>query len=190
MIFSEIVKKNRSYRVYYEEKVIPNDTLIEFVDNARLIPSSMNLQLSKYYIADYDKRHIVFPHLKWAAYLADWDGPKEGERPAAYIIILSDQNISSNVKFDHAIAAQTILLSAVEKDMGGCIIGTIINKEGLAQSLNIPDHCTIELVVALGFPKEKIILKEINPGDDIKYYRDSEGNHYVPKRKLADIIIS
>jgi nitroreductase len=190
MIFSEIVKKNRSYRVYYEEKSIPSNTLMELVDNARLIPSALNLQPLKYYIADYDKRNVVFPHLKWAGYLADWDGPTDGERPAAYIIILSDKNISANVKWDHAIAAQTILLGAVSKDLGGCIIGTIIDKEGLAQSLNISDNFTIELIIALGFPKENIILKEINPGDDIKYYRDSEGNHYVPKRKLSDIIIN
>ncbi|MCL1865002.1 MAG: nitroreductase family protein [Spirochaetes bacterium] len=188
-MFSEIIKKNRSYRVYYEEKVIPADTLLEFVDNARLIPSALNLQPLKYYIAGYDKRDLVFPHLRWAGYLTDWDGPAAGERPSAYIIILSDKNISSNVKWDHGIAAQTILLSAVSKDMGGCMIGNI-NKESLSQSLNIPDNCTIEFVIALGFPKEKIILKEINNGDDIKYYRDSEGNHYVPKRKLTDIIIS
>jgi nitroreductase len=190
MIFSEIVKKNRSYRRYYEEKIIPTDTLVEFVENARLTPSTRNLQPLKYYIVDYDKRNIVFPHLKWAALLTDWGGPQEGERPAAYIIILSDKNLSTAAKWDEGIAAQTILLGAVSKDMGGCIIATVINKEDLMQSLNIPDNFTIELVIALGFPKEKIILKEINPGDDFKYYRDSEGNHYVPKRKLADIIIS
>ncbi|MCL2156289.1 MAG: nitroreductase family protein, partial [Leptospirales bacterium] len=113
MIFSEIVKKNRSYRIYYEEKEIPADTLMEFVDNARLIPSTLNLQPLKYYIINYDKRDLVFPHLRWAGYLKDWDGPEKGERPSAYIIILSDKNISANVKWDHGIAAQTILLSAV-----------------------------------------------------------------------------
>ena len=189
MNFSEIVKKNRSYRVYHEEKVIPSDILLEFVDNARLIPSAMNLQPLKYYIVDYDKRNLVFPHLKWAAFLSDWDGPKEGERPAAYIIILSDKNLSPNVKWDHGIAAQTILLSAVSKDMGGCIIGNL-NREAVSQSLNIPDNYTIELIIALGFPNENIILKEMNSGDDFKYYRDAEGNHYVPKRKLTDIVIS
>lgn len=188
MNFSEIVKKNRSYRVFYEEKKISSDILMELVDNARLIPSVLNLQPLKYYIVDYDKRNLVFPHLKWAGYLTDWDGPEEGERPAAYIIILADKNIFANVKYDHGIAAQTILLGAVSKDMGGCIIGNI-NRESLTQALEIPDNFTIELVIALGFPKEKIVLKEINSGDDMKYYRDSEGTHYVPKRKLADIII-
>ena len=188
MSLSEIVKKNRSYRVYHEDKVISPDMLLEFVDNARLIPSAMNLQPLKYYIVNYDQRNLVFPHLKWAAYLADWDGPAEGERPSAYIIMLSDKNISPNVKWDHGIAAQTILLSAVSRDMGGCIIGTV-NREAVSQALNIPDSYAIELVIALGYPNEKIVLKEINNGDDMKYYRDADGVHYVPKRRLADIVV-
>ncbi len=189
MKFHEIVKKNRSYRRFYEEKQIPQLTLLKLVDIARLIPSAQNLQPLKYYIAEYEERNKVFPYLKWAGYLTDWDGPVDGERPSAYIIILSDKKISSNVRWDHGIAAQTILLGATSKELGGCIIGSI-NKESLASLLNIPDDYMIELVVALGYPKENVILKEIENGDDIKYYRDDEGNHYVPKRKLVDIIIN
>jgi nitroreductase len=188
MNFDDIVKKSRSYRRFYEDKQIPFETLKNLVNNARLIPSGQNLQPLKYFIADYGRRESVFPYLKWAGYLTDWDGPVEGERPAAYIIILSDTSISKNVKYDHGIAAQTILLSAVSKDLGGCIIATV-NREALAQKLNIPAQYTIELVIALGYPKENVIIKEIDKDGDIKYYRDSEGNHYVPKRKLDDIII-
>ncbi len=189
MKFHEIVKKSRTYRRFYEEKEIPRLALLKMVDNARLIPSAQNLQPLKYYIVEYEQRNIVFPHLKWAGYLADWDGPAEGERPSAYIVILSDQKISKNVKYDHGIAAQTIILGAVSKEMGGCIIGSI-DKDGLSAALDIPEDLTIELVIALGFPKENVIITEIENGGDIKYYRDSEGNHYVPKRKLADIIIN
>ncbi len=189
MKFHEIVKKSRSYRRFEEEREIPQLALLKLVDNARLIPSAQNLQPLKYYIVEYHQRNVVFPFLKWAGYLTDWDGPVEGERPSAYIIILSDQNISKNVKWDHGIAAQTILLGAASKEMGGCIIGSI-DREGLSAALSIPENFTIELVVALGFPKENVIIKEIENGEDIKYYRDSEGNHYVPKRKLIDIIIN
>ena len=189
MKFDEIVRKSRSYRRFFEDKQIPHETLKQLVDNARLIPSAQNLQPLKYYIAGYDKRKSVFPYLKWAGYLADWDGPVEGERPAAYIIILSDTEISKSVKYDHGIAAQTILLGAVSMEMGGCIIATV-NRDSLAQTLQIPGQYTIELVIALGYPKENVIIKEIDKGGDIKYYRDSEGNHYVPKRKLEDIIIT
>jgi len=189
MKFDEIVRKSRSYRRFFEDKQVPVETLKKLVDNARLIPSAQNLQPLKYYIVDYDKRESVFPYLKWAGYLTDWNGPVEGERPAAYIIILSDTEISKNVKYDHGIAAQTILLGAVSKEMGGCIIATV-NRDALVQTLQIPSQYTIELVIALGHPKENVIIKEIDKNGDIKYYRDSEGNHYVPKRKLDDIIIT
>ena len=189
MKFHEIVKKSRSYRRFYEEKEIPQLALLKLVDNARLIPSAQNLQPLKYYIVEYEQRNIVFPHLKWAGYLADWDGPVEGERPSAYIIILSDKKISPNVKWDHGIAAQTILLGAVSKEIGGCIIGSI-DRPALSAALDISDDYTIELIIALGFPKENVIVKEIENGEDIKYYRDKEGNHYVPKRKLIDIILN
>jgi nitroreductase len=189
MNIDEIVKKSRSYRRFYEDKQIPFDTLKQLVDNARLIPSAQNLQPLKYYIADYSRREAVFPFLKWAGYLTEWDGPVQGERPSAYIIILSDTGIAKTVKYDHGIAAQTILLSAVSKDLGGCIIATV-NREALAEALKIPEQYTIEMVIALGYPKENVIIKEIDNGGDIKYYRDSDGNHYVPKRKLNDIIIS
>ena len=189
MKFHEIVKKSRSYRRFYEDKEIPRLALLKLVENARLIPSAQNLQPLKYYIVEYPQRGTVFPYLKWAGYLPEWDGPTEGERPSAYIIILSDKNISRNVKWDHGIAAQTILLGAASKEMGGCIIGSI-DMDGLASALDISADYTIELVIALGFPKENVIIKDIENGNDIKYYRDSEGNHYVPKRKLADIIIN
>ncbi len=189
MKFHEIVKKSRSYRRFYEDRIIEQKTLLKLVDNARLIPSAQNLQPLKYYIADYQERNKVFPYLKWAGYLTDWDGPVEGERPSAYIVIVSDTSISKNVKWDHGIAAQTLLLGAVSKELGGCIIGSI-DREGLAASLALPDELTIELVIALGYPKENVILKEIESGGEIKYYRDSDGNHYVPKRKLADIIVN
>jgi nitroreductase len=189
MKFHEIVRKSRSYRRFDEQKEIPQLALLKLVDNARLIPSGSNLQPLKYYIVEYDQRNIVFPFLKWAGYLADWDGPVEGERPSAYIVIVSDKKISPNVKWDHGIAAQTILLGAASKEMGGCIIGSI-DREGLAAALSISEDYTIELVIALGYPVEKVVIKEIENGDDIKYYRDSEGTHYVPKRKLADIILN
>ena len=189
MKFHEIVKKSRSYRRFYEQKEIPQLALLKLVENARLIPSAQNLQPLKYYIVEYQQRNTVFPYLRWAGYLPEWDGPVEGERPSAYIIILSDKNISKNVKWDHGIAAQTIVLGAASKEMGGCIIGSI-DREGLASALDLSEDYMIELIVALGFPKENVVIKEIENGDDIKYYRDKEGNHYVPKRKLKDIIIN
>jgi nitroreductase len=189
MEFIDIVKKNRSCRRFDENKAITKETLTYLVNLARLTPSAQNLQPLKYIIAaEPDKCNKIFRSLLWAGYLTEWAGPEPGERPSAYIIILSDKEISKAVKWDHGIAAQTILLGAVSEGFAGCIIGSA-NKYQLRSSMKIPDQYEIELVIALGYPKEKIIIEDIENGESIRYYRDPEGNHHVPKRKLDDIIL-
>jgi len=188
-MLKELILKNRSYRRFYEEENIDNSTLADLVDLARLSASGANKQPLKYITStNREINEKIFSCLAWAAYLKDWDGPEKGERPNAYIIILGDKNISTSFGCDHGIAAQSILLGAVEKGYGGCIIGSI-KKEDLSRLLMIPDQFEILLVIALGKPKEKVIIEEISSDGDIKYYRDENGIHHVPKRKLEDIII-
>ncbi len=134
------------------------------------------------------KNALIFPHLAWAGYLKDWPGPCEGERPSAYIIILGDTRISKSFGCDHGIAAQSILLGATERGLGGCIIGTV-QREQLHKALDIPSAYQILLVLALGKPKEKVVLESVGPDGNIKYWRDSKGVHHVPKRALDDIIL-
>ena len=87
------------------------------------------------------------------------------------------------------IVAQTILLGAVEKGLGGCILGNVDRKE-LAKLLQIDmERFTIDLVLALGKPKETIVLTELPENGDTRYYRDKEQVHYVPKRSLEDLIL-
>jgi len=112
----------------------------------------------------------------------------EGERPAAYIVILGDKGITQNFGCDHGIAAQSILLGAREKGLGGCMIGSI-TRDRLRELLNISDQYDILLVIALGKPKEKVVLEEAALGGNIKYWRDAQGVHHVPKRRLEDIIL-
>lgn len=188
-MLKELILKNRSYRRFYEEENIDNSTLADLVDLARLSASGANKQPLKYITStNREINEKIFSCLAWAAYLKDWDGPEKGERPNAYIIILGDKNISTSFGCDHGIATQSILLGAVEKGYGGCIIGSI-KKEDLSRLLMIPDQFEILLVIALGKPKEKVIIEEISSDGDIKYYRDVNGIHHVPKRKLEDIII-
>lgn len=120
--------------------------------------------------------------------MPDWPGPIAGERPAAYITILLDREIDADAGIDHGIAAQSILLGAVEKGLGGCMISTIY-RDQLRDVLKVPGRYEILLVVALGKPKEEVVIEEVEAGKDIKYWRDANKVHHVPKRKLADIII-
>jgi nitroreductase len=131
---------------------------------------------------------LVFPHLAWAGYLKEWPGPVEGERPSAYVIILGDGQITPSFGCNHGIAAQSILLGAVEKGFGGCIIASV-QREGLREALKISPRYEILLVLALGKPKETVVIDNVAPSGDIKYWRDSQSVHHVPKRSLDDIIL-
>jgi nitroreductase len=189
IMLKDLVTKSRSYRRFIQDSPVSIETLSELVDLARLTPSGRNVQPLKYVlINDPTVTARVFPKLGWAGYLLDWKGPVEGERPPAYIFILLDKSISPTSGVDQGIAAQTILLGAAEKELGGCIVATI-RKEELAKLLNLEYKYEILLVLAIGKPLEKVYLEELPESGNIKYWRDPEGGHHVPKRPLKDIIL-
>jgi len=185
----ELITQNRSYRRFYQNHKISTEELKDLVELARLSASGRNLQPLKYYLsADEETNQKIFSTLAWAGYLKDWDGPKVGERPTGYIIILGDTRLTSNYFCDHGIAAQSMLLGAVEKELGGCIFASIQRKK-LKELLNIEEYFEVLLVIALGKPKEEVVVEEVQNGD-IKYYRDENQVHHVPKRSLDELIIS
>jgi nitroreductase len=186
----DLVLKNRSYRRFYQDVSVSLETLRQLVDLARLSASAANVQPLKYILsADPHRNALIFPCLAWAGYLKDWPGPAEGERPAAYIVILGDKMLKQSFGCDHGIAAQSILLGATEKGLGGCMIGSV-DRQQLSQVLAIPPHYEILLVIALGQPKEIVLIEAVGPDGDIKYWRDAQGRHHVPKRSLTEIIVS
>ncbi|MHB9033553.1 MAG: nitroreductase family protein [Anaerolineae bacterium] len=188
-MFRELVIKNRSYRRFNSQVKITRTTLEELVDLARCSASASNRQPLKYILsAEPERNAAIFSTLAWAGYLKDWSGPAEGERPTGYIIILLDRDISANAGCDHGIAAQTILLGACERGLGGCMLGAV-QREELRRLVNIPERYDILLVVALGAPVEAVVLEALPVNGDIKYYRTADLVHHVPKRALHDIIL-
>jgi len=189
-MISELVKANRSCRRFYEDHQVALKTLEELVDLARLSASGGNLQPLKYILACRpDVNTEIFSCLAWAGYLKDWPGPEAGERPSGYIVILGDTTISKEFGVDHGIAAQSMLLGAREKGLAGCIMGTI-NRKDLRPILNIESHLKILLVVAIGKPKEEVVIEPVGPNGNIRYWRDAEAVHHLPKRALSDLILA
>ena len=187
-MLKDLVAKNRSYRRFYQSVEITEQQLYEWVDLARLSASGRNAQPIKYILScNSEKNDKIFSTLAWAAFLTDWDGPVEGERPAAYLIQLLDTGIANQFFCDDGIAAQSILLGAVESGFGGCIFRSI-NKPKLMQLLEIPDQFQIINVIALGKPKEVVVIDEMQNGN-FKYWREENGVHHVPKRNLDDLIL-
>lgn len=187
-MLKDLITHNRSYRRFYQDVQIDYNTLEELVNLARLSASAANKQPLKYILFNEPTiNKEIFGTLAWAAYLKDWVGPEEGERPSAYIIVINDTEIASPFpQVDLGIACQSILLGAIEIGLGGCILAGI-NKNKLREILNLPEQYEILAVIALGKPKETVVIEAAK--DDIKYWRDSEDVHHVPKRTLKEIVL-
>lgn len=189
MDFGTLLAKNRSCRRFDQARTLDQRTLVKLIALTRFCPSGANRQPLKYLIACHPEKNAdIFRHLGWAKWLPDWSGPAEGERPAGYVVILGDRRIADRFDHDAAIAAFGILLAATEQGLGGCMIGWI-DREGLGQTLAIPDQFEILLVVALGAPKETVVLEDATSPDDFPYWRDSDGTLHVPKRPLAELLV-
>ena len=188
MNLKELIFKTRSYRRFDESSRIDEKTIESLIDLARLSASGANKQPLKYlYFNSVKDCEKIFPYLAWAGYLTEWPGPDKGERPSGYIMILGDKKISELFGIDHGIAAQSIMLGATEAGLGGCIIASI-KREELVNELSIPDNLDILLILALGKPVENVIMEEIK-NSDVKYWRDTDKNHHVPKRSLNELIV-
>ena len=189
-MISELVEANRSCRRFYEDHQVALKTLEELVDLARLSASGANFKPLKYILAcQPDVNAEIFACLAWAGYLKDWPGPEPGERPSGYIVILGDTTISKEFGVDHGIAGQSMLLGARDKGLAGCMLGSI-NRKDLRPILNIESHLKILLVLAIGKPKEKVVIETVGADGNIRYWRDAQAVHHVPKRALTDIIVA
>ncbi|MGW8286823.1 MAG: nitroreductase family protein [Desulfobulbales bacterium] len=185
----DLIRKTRSFRRFKEDEPVDRATLHYLVELARLGGSARNMQPLKYVLASKPGINArIFPHLGWAGYLNDWPGPVEGERPSAYIICLLDTRLSKEADCDLGIATQNIMLGATEKGLGGCRIASISPQ--LRNVLELAEHLQILLVIALGKPVEIVALEDQESTDAIKYWRDAQGIHHVPKRVLQEIIVA
>jgi nitroreductase len=185
-MIADLVRKTRSYRRFYQDERVQNETLEGLIDLARLAGSARNIQPLKYLLVNEPEEcAALFPYLGWAGYLPKWPGPHEGERPAAYIVCLLDIRLSREADCDLGIASQNILLGAAERGLGGCRIASF--SPALTKELTIPEYLRVLLVLALGKPKEQVVIDSADDGE-IKYWRDDRQIHHVPKRSVGELI--
>lgn len=188
-MIKDLIAKNRSYRRFYGDKPVTMEQLKELVDLGRLSPSMANRQPLKYVLINNpETNEKVFEHLGWAGYLQDWPGPIPSERPTAYIIMLRDTTLTKVAAADEGIHLQSMLLGAVEQGLGGCVIGNY-NKANLAKTLNLSEDFELVYVIALGYPKEEVVIDPMGDEGDVKYWRDENQVHHVPKRSLDELIV-
>ncbi len=186
----DLAYKARSYRRFQQNKPVPMELIRSLIDAARMAPSSGNLQIVRFALSTNPQTNAqLFPHLTWAKRIADWDGPAEGERPAAYIVIGCDSKYQSFHGTDTGVAAQTMHLGFAEAGVACCMLGSI-DAKAIAQIIGFPDTITVTMVLALGYPGETIIVDEAQTGSDLAYYHAPDQTHHVPKLPLEKVLIT
>lgn len=190
MNFKELVKSNRTCRRYDGTKSITRQDLLDLVDLVRYTPSGMNKQALRFaLVADEETKARVFDNIFWAGFLKDWDGPIEGERLGGYILVFDDNDYGRAMVEDVGIAGQTLALGARAGGKAVCIFKAFKEKE-INEALGLGDNFNLLMVVAVGYPLEEVVIDDIHAGDDIKYYRDQDQVHHVPKIVTEDLLIN
>jgi nitroreductase len=189
MSILELAMAARSVRRFEADRPIPREALLAIVEGARLAPCGANLQQLRFMIIDESPaRDALLPLLRWAAYLKDWPGPSEAERPPALIAIFAPSDEKPFTRMDAGIAAAYMTLAAREEGLGCCII-LCFDRRMAAEELCAPQGMLPILVLALGYPAEEVVLESAGRGKGIEYWRDPEGRHHVPKRSLEDLLL-
>ena len=182
----EAILNRRTIRRFDEKKEIPLELLERMVNAARVAPSAANLQPWDFIVVNEKELcDKIFPHLRWAGYIAPEGDPPQGMRPAAYIVLVANPDINKNWQHDFGAAAENIMLCAVEMGIGSCWLGSI-NRKKIKEILNIPDDREVDTLIALGYPKEKSVVEEEK--GSIKYWKDENKVMHVPKRALSEIM--
>lgn len=191
-MLKDLILANRSCRGFNENRLVTKEELTDMVDCARLTASTANIQPLKYFIAwKREQTEKILRCTKWAGALPELGLPRAGNHPTAFIVVLLDKTIDDNMarfQRDCGIAAQTITLRATEMGLAGCMIGSFAAGE-LKKALDLPETLAPMLVIGLGESVEEAKIVEITPNGSNRYYRDEKDTHYVPKRKLSDVVV-
>ena len=188
MDFLSLVKKTRTYRRFDESKKVTNEQLFSLLEYASFTPSAANKMPLKYIASTSSETNAaIFACVGWAGYLSDWDGPCDGEKPTGYLVMLRDTELSQQSATDEGIQAETIMLGAAAMGLGGCIMGNVKRGE-LRMALSIDERYEIALVLALGYPTERVVIERVKDGD-VKYWHDAENVNHVPKRTAREMLL-
>ena len=181
---ASLIAKNRSTRGFDASFKVREDQLVSLVEAARLAPSARNQQVLRFRLVTADEAELLLPHIRLGGALPELNLPLAGTEPNAFIVICSEKE-GRYVDMDMGIAAQTMLLRAVEMGLNGVIIAAF-DHDAVAEALHLP--LAPQLLLAVGRSAEHIEVADISAAESRGYYR-KDGIHYVPKLRVEELII-
>ena len=180
-----LLRRNRSYRGYDPARAVTREELKKLVEVTTLVPSGKNLQALRYRLITAEESDKVLPLIRMGAALPELHLPFPGTEPRAFLVVCGTVPENPVLDIDLGIAAQSLLLKAVEMGLNGLIIRAF-DPGKMQEALGL--DLTPLLVIAIGKGAENIYLKPVDAGESLNYYR-KDGVHFVPKLKVDDLIL-
>lgn len=172
----------------FKKRIIKFSILKKLVNAARLAPSAANLQPVEFVVIDKKSQvNRIFPHLRWAGYIAPAGNPPEGKRPVSYIVVLINGRKTKMGFGSHDAAASimNIILSAWGKGIGCCWVQSF-EESAIRKILRVPSFLKIDSIIALGYKDEEPVVEDFK--SSVKYWKDTSGVLHVPKRPLKEVL--
>ncbi|MBQ9417487.1 MAG: nitroreductase family protein [Bacteroidales bacterium] len=183
----DLLRKSRSHRAYHKAYVVSRAELERIVGVCTKLPSGCNRQVLRYFLVTRDSgADRLLPLVKMGAALPELHLPLPGTEPEAFIIACSTVPEDNLVNIDLGIALQSMLLKAAEMGLNGLIMGAI-NRKAIQSAFALPYQPLAVLAIGKGI--DKIELVATDESASRAYYR-KDGVHYVPKVRLADLILN
>ena len=182
-----LLRKNRSHRAFDTSYTVAKRQLEAIVSVNDKLPSGRNAQTLRFRLLDAPgggEDFCRFLHL--GGYLPELHLPVPGTEPKAFIIVCSTEAESPIVNIDLGISLQSMALKAVEIGLNALIVKAFSRQE-IKEALGLPLDPLA--VLAIGKGTERIVLDEVHTGSDLRYYRDADGTHHVPKIAVPDLLI-
>ncbi len=182
-----LLRKNRSHRAFDTSYTVAMRQLEAIVSVNDKLPSGRNAQTLRFRLLDAPgggEDFCRFLHL--GGYLPELHLPVPGTEPKAFIIVCSTEAESPIVNIDLGISLQSMALKAVEIGLNALIVKAF-NRQKIKVALGLPLDPLA--VLAIGKGTERIVLDEVHTGSDLRYYRDADGTHHVPKIAVSELLI-
>ena len=189
-MIKNLIEANRSYRRFVEHQAVTCETLRELVDLARLSASGANRQPLKYLLSCTPERNAaIFPHLAWAGYLTR-TGPvrprASGRRPTSSS--WATRRSAAPLAWTTASPPRA---SCWARPSGAWAAASSPRSSGRRCARRWPSTRATRSCWSWPWasPRSTVVVEPVGPDGDIKYWRDAEGVHHVPKRALDDLIV-
>lgn len=179
-----LLAKNRSTRGFDTTFKVRKDQLVALVEAARLAPSARNQQVLRFRLVTAEEAQFVLPHIGLGGALPELHLPLPNTEPNAFVVICATKE-GRYIDMDLGIAAQTMLLRAVEMGLNGVCIAAF-NPEAISANLKLP--YPPQLILAIGRSAERIEVVDIAENESTTYFR-KENTHFVPKLRTEDLTI-